>query len=78
VRSHQNEATAEARCRMAAAFCRIKAEGRAPEAREVIDPLTGKPMIYRRSEKGFEIRGVGLTLKDGGTGDDLVLKSPKK
>ena len=70
-------ARAQAMQRAAAAFCRIKAEGRVPGTLEVIDPLTGKPMIYRRTDKGFELRSVGLSPRDGGSGDDIVLKSPK-
>jgi hypothetical protein len=77
-RSHQNEAAAEARCRMAAAFCRIKAAGRIPESLEAADPCTGKPLLYRRLEKGFELRSPGPNqADDGGAEDDLVLKSPK-
>jgi hypothetical protein len=75
-RAHQREAAAEARCRMAAAFCRIKAGGRVPESLEVIDPCSGKPMAYRRLEGGFELRSVGPNEKDDGGGeDDIVLKA---
>ncbi len=75
--SHQHEAAAEARCRMGAAFCRIKAAGRLPETLEVADPCTGKPLRYKRLEKGFELRSPGPNqADDGGAEDDLVLKSP--
>jgi len=78
VRSHQREAAAEAQCRMAAAFCRIKAAGLVPETFEVADPCTGKPLLYKRLEKGFELRSPGPNqADDGGAEDDIVLKSPK-
>jgi len=78
LRAHQNEAAAEARCRMAAAFCRIKAGGRVPDALEVADPCTGKLMLYRRLDGGFELRSIGPNqTDDGGAEDDIVLKSPK-
>jgi len=76
--AHQREAATEARCRMAAAFCRIKAAGRVPDALKMIDPCTGKPLLYKRLDAGFELRRLGPNqADDGGSEDDLVLRSLK-
>jgi hypothetical protein len=78
-RAHRNEASAEARCRMAAAFCRIKAGGRVPDSLELADPCTGKPTLYKRLDAGFELRSPGPNqTDDGGKEDDIVLKAGRK
>jgi hypothetical protein len=75
-RAHQNEAAAETRCRMAAAFCRIKAGGRVPDTLELPDPCSGKTMGYTRRDGGFELRSPGPNqTDDGGKEDDIVLKA---
>jgi len=63
---------------VATEYCRIKAEGRAPESLDVVDPLTGMPLRYQRTPDGFRLWGVGRNLTDDdGTGDDFLLKTPE-
>lgn len=62
----------------AAAFCRIKAEGKIPDSLDVLDPFTGKSMLFTRTDNGFQLLSVGQNLRDdGGEDDDIMLKSPK-
>ena len=72
-----NEARSEAQQQMAAAFCRIKAEGRIPESLELRDPCSGSPFVYTRVDGGFELRSPGPGQQADGS-DHIVLKTRKK
>jgi hypothetical protein len=79
LRIHGREAGAETNQRMAAAFCRIKADGRIPESLEVVDPCTGKLLIYLKESGGFQLRSPGPDQKDdGGEKDDIILGTRRK
>jgi hypothetical protein len=71
-------ANAQALQAAAAAYCRILADGKAPETLDVPDPFTGRTMQYRRTATGFRIFSVGPNgVDDGGKEDDVLLESPK-
>ena len=44
---------------------------------EVVDPFSGKPLIYRRKGEGCEVYSVGLNQSDdSGADDDIVWTYP--
>lgn len=41
------------------------------------DPLSGKPLIYKRTDKGFKVYSVGTDMKDDGGIPEEVLTKPR-
>jgi hypothetical protein len=76
LKTRTNMTQADAWREMGAAFCRLKSFAITPETTDGLDLFSGKPLLYRKTAKDFELWSVGPNLQDDeGREDDLVLKS---